>query len=146
MNIRYANLDDLDFIYEGIIDTKQCEGEKNSKIKDKHKKEFTKGIKDKSIRIAEKDKKAIGFIFFKENFSIMYEKSDFLWVQLIYVNKEFRKQGVAKDLYNDLIKISKSKNIKNICCDVFSINKGSALFHEKIGFKPKYTIYKMEIE
>jgi len=42
------------------------------------------------------------------------------------------------------MKICKKKGIEQIMLDVFTVNKKSARFHERMGFKPLLVIYSGE--
>ena len=42
----------------------------------------------------------------------VYDK--FLWIDLIYIKKDYRNKGLGKLLYKDVIKIAKKKGFKDI--------------------------------
>jgi|TARA_B100001964_G_C14116293_1_gene546260 L-amino acid N-acyltransferase YncA len=48
-------------------------------------------------------------------------------------------------LYADVIGIAKKKGYKKVVIDIFEENKRSLGFHDKLGFKPLYTIYQKKL-
>jgi GNAT superfamily N-acetyltransferase len=55
---------------------------------------------------------------------------------MIYVEKKYRRKGIATALKNQRIKWLKSKGIKFCYVSVFPGNKPSLKYQEKLGFKP----------
>lgn len=60
--------------------------------------------------------------------------SPVLYLEAIYIEEEYRKQGYAKKLINRCIELGKSKNIKEFASDCEINNIDSYLFHLKLGF------------
>jgi aminoglycoside 6'-N-acetyltransferase I len=86
--------------------------------------------------------KAIGFI----NLSLRYEhvqgatKSPVAYVEGIYVNPDFRKKGVAKDLVEQAEIWAKKKGCNELASDTELHNTISQKFHKNLGFKTAETI------
>jgi len=147
LKIRDARVQDTGFILSGIRDILRME---NCVLNDKvyhEKKKLTKdAIKNKHVRVATKENRPVGFSWFKicdlTPFGLDYGRWDrkYCWISYIYVSKRYRNQGIGSLLYDDITKICKSKRIKQIMLDVFTVNKKSARFHKKIGFKPILSI------
>ena len=145
MKIRFATLKDFDLLIEGLEDIRKHEGYKYIHAKEKDKLDYRKAIKNKNIKIIEVNGKKAGFLYFKLNFKLMYIDEKFLWVQRIYVRKEFRGKGFSRILYNNAIKIARKNGLGKIFCDVYAVNKKSIKVHKKIGFSPIYTIYQKKL-
>ncbi|MBI3036077.1 GNAT family N-acetyltransferase [Candidatus Woesearchaeota archaeon] len=147
MNLRYAVSKDLGFLVEGLEKNRVIENRDKRDIKAKasDKKEFNEAISKKNIRVVEDNGKPIAFLYFRTDFKIMYIYDKFFWVDLIYVKENYRGKGIGKLLYQDAIKIARSKGFNKMVIDVFDSNKNSMKFHEKLGFKPIYAIYKKKI-
>ena len=80
-----------------------------------------------NIYVYEKDGRVIGFI----NYSIMYDRAE---LNYIYVEKEFRKDGVATELMNFLIEDSIKNKCKNITLEVAENNNPGIELYKKFGF------------
>jgi len=147
MKIRYAKGSDLNFLIEGLEKNRVIEGRSKKDIpaRTSDKKDLRAGIKRKTIRIVEEDKKAIAFLYFRTDFKVMYIYDKLFWVDLIYVDEKFREQGIGKMLYKDVIQLAKKKGYKRIIIDIFNENKKSLGFHSKLGFKSIYSIYEKRI-
>ena len=103
MNIRKANLFDLDIIVNFNINLAK-ETESKELNFDTVKKGVLKILEGKingEYFVCEVNKKVVGQIM------ILFEWSDwkngeFIWIQSVYVDKDYRKQGVFKKLYNHI--------------------------------------------
>ncbi|MBI2135275.1 GNAT family N-acetyltransferase [Candidatus Woesearchaeota archaeon] len=147
MKIRYTIKSDFDFLIESLEKNRILENrpKKDIKARPSDKKEFREAIRKKNIRIVEDKGKPVAFLYFRTDFKLMYIYEKFFWVDLIYVNQNYRGKGLGKLLYNDAFKIAKKKGFKKIIIDVFDANKNSVGFHEKLGFGPVYTIYQKKV-
>lgn len=79
-------------------------------------------------------------VFLNNNLLI---ENDGVYVDLIYIEPEFRNKGRGAFLINKLIQLIKSKNSKQIVLHVDSNNFIARNFYEKFGFK--YTIRLQDI-
>ncbi|NYZ76223.1 GNAT family N-acetyltransferase [Candidatus Micrarchaeota archaeon] len=148
--IRDAKLQDTEFILSGIRDIFRIEKCVFSDRVYRERKKFTKNaIKNKQVRVVIEENKPIGFSWFRISdltpFGLDYGKwsRKYCWISFVYVVKGYRNQGIGSLLYDDIMKICKKKGIKQIMLDVFTVNKKSTRFHEKIGFKPLLGIFTM---
>lgn len=80
-----------------------------------------------NIYVYEKDGKVIGFI----NYSIMYDRAE---LNYIYVEKNFRKYGIATELMNYFIQDTIKNNCKNITLEVSENNNPGIELYKKFGF------------
>lgn len=73
-------------------------------------------------------KKAAGFLCYEE----IYERYE---LDYIYVEEEYREQGIASALMDFFINEVKKKNGKNITLEVSNNNKEANQLYKKFGFK-----------
>ncbi|MBR5913522.1 MAG: N-acetyltransferase [Selenomonadaceae bacterium] len=90
--------------------------------------------------VAEVETKIVGYAYAHE--FVGREAYKFSAELTIYLDKNFRTQGIGKKLYSEIEKILKERGIKNLyaCiayCDVEDeyLNLNSVKFHEHLGFK-----------
>lgn len=147
MRIRFAKKSDFQFIIKGLESNRTIEQRPTNQISatTSDKQEIKKAIEKKQIRIVEDNRNVIAFLYFRTDFSLLYVKKEFIWIDLIYVDEPYRGKGVGKMLYEDVIKIAREKNVKSLIIDIFSANKTSIGFHEKLGFESLYSIYTKEV-
>ena len=108
--------------------------------------EHLKNLLSKSIKnlFISKENSLVGFmVCFRENskyssknyqFFSQSEKT-FMYIDRVAIVKEFRRNGLAHELYNNIEKICIEKMLP-LCCEVntFPMNKPSIDFHKKLGF------------
>ncbi|MDQ0416683.1 GNAT superfamily N-acetyltransferase [Croceifilum oryzae] len=56
------------------------------------------------------------------------------YIHFVGVHPDYRKEGLAKKLYEEFFKIVKEKNCRMIHCVTSPINQVSIAFHHKMGF------------
>lgn len=78
--------------------------------------------------VYKKENKNIGFV----DFSYIYDRIE---INYIFVNKEYRKQNIATELFNYILEFSKENKCKNITLEVNENNKPAVNFYLKNGFK-----------
>ncbi len=155
MKIRKATLKDLkeiDEIYiEGSIDEgklqfpKVSEKEMLKKLK-KHKKKRIKEFKKKMLSkknhwlVMVEGNKIIGFG--EARLKDYEDDKNYGEIEYVYVRKGFRNKGAGRKIDDELIKWLKKRKIKKVGARLYSSNKPSVKFHEKLGFK--ITALKME--
>ena len=149
VNIRKAQLSDLDKLFEfeqGVIASERP---------------FDKSLKDSEITYYDLEKLIInnnsqlvvaihegkliasGYALLKK--SRPFEKHDyFSYLGLMFVEPQYRRKGVNKQIIDSLIKWSKSKGIVEIRLDVFEQNQSAVLAYEKLGFNK--TLVKMTLD
>jgi GNAT superfamily N-acetyltransferase len=153
LTIRNAKLQDTEFILSGIRDILRIEKCVFSDRVYRERKKLTKdAIKNKQVRVAIKENKPIGFSWFKISdltpFGLDYGKwsEKYCWISFVHILKDYRNQGIGSLLYDDIMRICRRKRIKQIMLDIFTVNKKSARFHKRRGFKPFLLIYSKRIE
>lgn len=134
MNIRKATINDLETIvqynYNLAYETEDKELDKSiltNGVKNILKDE-TKGI----YHVCEIDGKVVGQIMYTYEWSD-WRNGTFIWVQSVYVHKDYRGKGIFKELY---------KNIKEIC-DENKEYVGIRLYVEKENFNAQNTYKKI---
>jgi len=107
-----------EYSYDKTID-------KKFKVKDY----FTSIYKDDNnkLLIYKSDDKIVGYIFAKK-----IEKG--ILIDGLYVEKPYRNNGIATDLINYVVKISKENNIKYIDINVMYENELAKNLYKQLGF------------
>ena len=128
--IRKANIDDLDVIASYNINLA-----KETEDYDLNKKTVLKGVEailndesKGSYFVYEVNQKVVGQIMFTREWSD-WRNGDFLWIQSVYVNKDYRRQGIFKALYKHVETIA--NNHPSVC--------GLRLYVEKDNHQAKKT-------
>lgn len=80
-----------------------------------------------NIYVYEKDDNVLGFI----NYSIMYDRAE---LNYIYVEKKYRKDGVATELMDYFIDDALKNKCKNITLEVAENNDPGIKLYKKYGF------------
>jgi len=152
IKIENAKKEHVNFILKGIEEIFEIEkATLTKKQKIELKKSIIKDIKRREIKIAIKENKPVGFIWFKFSdktpFGVNYGKWDekYCWINWTYVTKKFRNKGIGSALYKEIEKICKEKGIKTIMFDIFKVNKLSQKVHKKLGFKELLSIYTKKV-
>ena len=108
---------------------------------------FLHGIQKGWVRVAvAEDGAALGFLFFRTDFPVLYFSGPFLWIDLVFVSEAARGMGVGKALYDDAAAVARSLGISRMVLDVFDANTGSLAFHERMGFERVYGIFQKRVE
>jgi GNAT superfamily N-acetyltransferase len=150
IKIEKAKENDLEKIKEiflaGAVDESKIQEPNKSvkKIKEEMLKEMKQIFKDypKELKsknnywiIAKIDGKIVGFA------TAEIKRKDEGWLQMNYVEKEYRRKGIGKKLTDERVKWFKKKKTKYICSTALVKNKPSLKNLERIGLKPR--AYKM---
>lgn len=147
MNIRRATLDDIGVIAEYNYNLAfETEDKKlNMEILKKGVKNLIQDENKGIYYICEIDNKVIGQIMYTFEWSD-WRNGTFLWVQSVYVNKDYRGKGVFKNLYNHIKKICDSDdNICGIRLYVERENYVAQKTYSSLGMKEcNYNIYEYE--
>jgi len=144
-SIRNARLQDTEFVLKGIREIFRIEND--IFVYREKKKLAINAIMNKQVRVVIEENKPIGFSWFGISdltpFGLDYGKwsRKYCWISFVYVVKGHRNRGIGSLLYDDIMRICKRKKVRQIMLDVFTVNKKSARFHEKIGFKPLLSIF-----
>ena len=70
-----------------------------------------------------------------------YKEQKVLFIDDIFINKEFRKKGYAKELLQEFEKIAKNNGIKWLKARVYSFNEPAKKLNASYGFYPLYSEY-----
>lgn len=79
--------------------------------------------------IYKEDNKFIGFI----NYSIIYERAE---LNYIYVDKNFRKKGIANKLMKSMFEQLKTEKVSSITLEVKKSNTSAINLYKKWNFEP----------
>ncbi len=98
---------------------------------------------DDTILLVIETDKVIGCGFAQVRFNTE-RNEDYGYLGLMFVEEEYRGQGIAKKLLTNLTDHLKNKNIKDIRLKVYSENKQAIKAYEKFGFKSLF--YEMQLK
>jgi L-amino acid N-acyltransferase YncA len=146
--VRDARESDVSFLVEGLESNRALEERRPEDIGATRadREGLKEGIARKNIRIVEVDGEAVGFLYFRPDFRVMYlEKGRVFWVDLVYVKQGHRGKGLGRLLYEDAARIAREGGFDRMVIDIFAANANSQKFHDKVGFKAVYTIYEKEV-
>ena len=140
--IRQATLDDAEKIleiYSYYVEKTAVSFEWKTPPIEIFRKRMERTLKKYPYLVAEIDKKIIGYAYAHE--FILRDAYDYSVELTIYLEKNFRRRGVGKKLYEELEKILKSQGILNLYACIGSVeisdeflNDDSEKFHERMGF------------
>jgi len=130
MIFRKGNINDLENLQKLFVDTinEVCKNDYDSKqisvwtSSVENKTRWQDILKNQFVLVAEKNNQIIGFATLKNG----------NYLDLIYIHKDFQRQGIASKLYEKIEKEAKQKFQNNLTSDV---SKTAKLFFEKNGFK-----------
>jgi ribosomal protein S18 acetylase RimI-like enzyme len=95
--------------------------------------------KNSSIEVASRGNKIVGFITYSLRHVARYSRP-VMQIEELFVDEEFRMQGVGGQLINYVFKIAVENNCQHI--DVLADNKDAILFYQSCGFAKKYDHYR----
>ena len=85
------------------------------------------------IKINE-NKEYVGFVFGNIG-SGLESGAEYLWINELYVEKEYRRKNIATEIFNFVEKWAKENGIKYIATMTSKMNKGAIKFYKNIGYK-----------
>jgi len=93
------------------------------------------------------ESKPVAFCIYFHNFSTFMGKSG-LYLEDIYVNPEYRNQGIGSDFFIILAKIAKQRGCGRFEWSVLNWNEKAIQFYKKMGAFPmsEWTVYRMDSE
>lgn len=152
MNIRKATLDDYGAVsnFEKKVSLYHVENRPDilKDAPDLSKKEFRRMLKSKNwiILVAEDNGKTMGYCktLIKDVGNKYWTSMKLLSVYNLYVDSEFRHNGVATELLNEIKTIGKQIGAAQIDLEVWSFNQSAINLYKKTGFTPQRT--KMELK
>lgn len=119
LNIRLVELADIDTLVK--FDPGNSSWNKNS-LKNELNTKFS------TIYVAESNQEIVAY-------SVIWNVVDEIQLNKIAVDKKHRKKGIAKELINYIIKISKNNNYKKILLEVNENNLPAVKLYESLNFK-----------
>ena len=147
MKIRKARIKDYKEINRMLVDLHKYHSDNRPDIFDTKerfftKKEFKEDLKKcNSYYVAEEDNKILGIVEFTY---VKRNKKLYTRINAIYVKEKYRKNKIATNLVEKVIKHSNKKAYKypdkyENCVElsVYSFNKSALSFYEKMGFKER---------
>lgn len=72
-------------------------------------------------------------------------EENYFWRFLTYVKPAYRRQGVMQNMWARLLEIAKEREVKKICSVSEMSNPEIFKANEKIGLKPRWTIFEMDL-
>lgn len=152
MNIRKATLDDYGAVsnFEKKVSLYHVENRPDilKDAPDLSKKEFRRMLKSKNwiILVAEDNGKTMGYCktLIKDVGNKYWTSMKLLSVYDLYVDSEFRHNGVATELLNEIKTIGKQIGAAQIDLEVWSFNQSAINLYKKTGFTPQRI--KMELK
>lgn len=94
--------------------------------------------------VIELDEKAVGYALYFYNFSTFIGKSG-LYLEDIFIKKEFRGKGIGKEVFKFLGKKAKEEGCKRMEWSCLDWNEPSIKFYKSLGAAPmdEWTIYRL---
>ncbi|MFA5025207.1 MAG: GNAT family N-acetyltransferase [Candidatus Shapirobacteria bacterium] len=152
MFIRKGTINDIpkirDFLLDSWINHSNNESQfinpktfENTNLKNYLKNCFNHSYKS-YLFIAEDKEEIIGLIKLNvEMIESFYYQNRILYIDDIYVSKNYRKQGVAKKLIESAEKIAKKRSLKWLKAKIYQFNEAAQNTFTSSGFKPLYSEY-----
>ncbi|MDD3480890.1 MAG: GNAT family N-acetyltransferase [Patescibacteria group bacterium] len=76
-----------------------------------------------------------------------YQENNQLYIDDLFVQKEFRRTGIAKSLINECQRFGKERGVKLMTCKLYEFNGESKELFKSLGFTPDFSFYsKLESE
>jgi ribosomal protein S18 acetylase RimI-like enzyme len=101
---------------------------------------------DSRFLVAEVDGKVAGYI--KLDFEVIpgtFRDNEILYVDSIYVGREFRRNGVAKSLLSSAEDIARGRGIKRVQMCVYAFNSGMQSLLRDMGYDSPYATWNKRV-
>ncbi|MCI2256902.1 N-acetyltransferase family protein [Domibacillus sp. PGB-M46] len=85
------------------------------------------------VLVCEQDGKAVGFATFGPFRA--WPAYKYTIEHSVYVHKDYRSQGIAKKLMQELIKMANEREYATLVAGIDATNEGSIKMHERMGFE-----------
>ena len=70
----------------------------------------------------------------------------YLWIQSVYVSPDYRKNGIYKAMYDEVLKLAKSEGISQVRLYVDKENKKAQTVYQRVGMSEcHYLMYEVEV-
>jgi len=86
--------------------------------------------------VAVTEKELVGFAYGEVSHRTTYTPNVIGQISIVYVREEFRRQGVGKQLVEELCQFFRSKNVEEVTLNYISGNKEAEGFWGVLGFEP----------
>jgi ribosomal protein S18 acetylase RimI-like enzyme len=154
MIIRKAKLTDIDRLSELLYEVHKLHARHRPDVFKKRKQKYTKKDLESVLTneltpvwVAEEKKQVVGYLFgiyeeIKDHKSMTDRKT--LYIDDLCVDKDFRKKGIGRQLYNYAKMVARTNGCYDITLNVWNLNPGAIAFYEKLGMQPM-KVYMEEI-
>lgn len=145
MIIRKAKLTDIDRLSELLYEVHKLHARHRPDVFKKRKQKYTKKDLESILTneltpvwVAEEKKQVVGYLFgiyeeIKDHKSMVDRKS--LYIDDLCVDKDFRKKGIGRQLYNYAKMVARTNGCYDITLNVWNLNPGAIAFYEKLGMQ-----------
>ena len=70
----------------------------------------------------------------------------YLWIQSVYVSPDYRKNGIYKAMYEEVLRLAKSEGVSQVRLYVDKDNKKAQTVYQKVGMSEcHYLMYEVEV-
>jgi ribosomal protein S18 acetylase RimI-like enzyme len=157
MIIRFANTEDIDKILALEEQIYKLHLKKRPDWIDETKRLFNYDVLKNRIEsgagkiflVENKKSKIIGYcitrIYEITNHPV-FKDTNTLDIEDFFIVKKYRRKGIGKKLFKEVIKYGKEKKIKFIELDVWDFNQNAKLFYKHLGMKTKLQRLELNIE
>ncbi len=140
--VNHKNLNDFIFLIKELAKYEKLESPDRNAIKrlkeDNQKKYFA--------YLGFLDKKAIAYTIFFYNYSSFLAKP-ILYIEDIFILKEYRNQGLGRKLFDFILQIAKKKRVCRVEWCVLNWNKPAIKFYDKMKAKKlDWTFYRKDLK
>lgn len=144
--IRVAEEPDVSLILDFILELAEYENLSKEVVANKEVLLDSLFVKHQAeVIIGEYKDKPVGFATYFFSFSTFLGKSN-LYIEDLYIKKEFRGLGLGKTMFRCLARIAKQRNCERLDWWCLDWNEPSIKFYKKMGAKPMsdWTVYRVE--
>ena len=147
MKIRFATCEDVPGVlqllqqvgrvhHDGRPDLFRENAQKYGASQVLHKIENTK----EPLFVAVEDEKVLGYAFCQEKTTaldpVFCDRTE-LYIDDLCVDENHRRQGIAKALYEEVLRYAKAKHYHHITLNVWSFNESALKFYQSCGMQPQ---------
>lgn len=147
LHIRQAKIEDCNTILKFIQELADYEKLSHEVIATEAqlKKTLFGGRTYAEVLIAEIDGNPAGFALFFHNYSTFLAKPG-IYLEDVYVNPEFRGQGIGQRFFKELAKLAKERDCGRLEWSVLNWNEPAINFYQQLGARPKdeWTVYRID--
>lgn len=126
-------MDILEIYNDAILNTTAVYTYKTHTLKERIKWYEAKKQEGYPVLVFEKKDKAVGFATFGPFRA--WPAYKYTIEHSVYVHKDYRKEGIARQLMQEIIKIANEREYATLVAGIDAANENSIKMHEKMGFK-----------